>query len=82
MSSDQLMDIRTPLAISPNARVEVGQDGVVHVLAGPVTLHVDRSVCAELAKTMARAMQVLEDMDQRQRPRLKLTLHKNDGELK
>ena len=52
----ELMDIRTPLAVSPNARVEVGQDGVVHVLAGPVTLHLEHAMCEELTATLARAM--------------------------
>ena len=52
----ELMDIRTPLAVSPNARVEIGEDGIVHVLAGPVTLHLENSVCEELTATLARAM--------------------------
>ena len=69
--SDQLVDIRTPLATSANARVEVGQDGVVHVLAGPVTLHVERAICVELASTMARAMRVLERIESKT-PQLKL----------
>jgi hypothetical protein len=32
--NDQLVDVRTPLAVSRNARVEIGRDGVLHVLAG------------------------------------------------
>jgi hypothetical protein len=57
--SDELIDIRTPLAASSNARVEIGQDGVVHVLAGPVTLHLSRAMSEELTTTLARAMLVL-----------------------
>lgn len=53
------MDIRTQLAASPRTRVEVGEDGVLHVLAGPVTLHLERAVCEELTTTLARAMVVL-----------------------
>lgn len=57
--SERLIDIRTELAASPRTRVEIGQDGVLHVLAGPVTLHMDRAVCEELTTTLARAMVVL-----------------------
>jgi hypothetical protein len=57
--NERLIDIRTELAASPRTRVEVGQDGVLHVLAGPVTLHLDRAVCEELTTTLARAMVTL-----------------------
>jgi hypothetical protein len=57
--SDRLVDIRTQLAASPRTRVEIGQDGVLHVLAGPITLHLDRTVCEELTTTLARAMVAL-----------------------
>jgi hypothetical protein len=57
--SDRLIDIRTQLAASPRTRVEIGQDGVLHVLAGPITLHLDRAVCEELTTTLARAMVAL-----------------------
>lgn len=54
--NDELIDIRTPLATSENARVDLGRDGVLHLLAGPVTVHMDRATCEELATTLARAM--------------------------
>jgi hypothetical protein len=57
--SDQLIDVRTRLAASPRTRVEIGQDGVLHVLAGHVTLHLERAVCEELTTTLARAMVLL-----------------------
>lgn len=57
--SERLIDIRTELASSPRTRVELGRDGVLHVLAGPVTLHLDRAVCEELTTTLARAMVAL-----------------------
>ena len=57
--SDELIDVRTTLAASAPARVEIGRDGVLHVLAGPVTLHLDRGVCEELTTTLARAMVAL-----------------------
>jgi hypothetical protein len=41
--SDRLIDVRTLLAASAQTRVEIGQDGVLHVLAGPVTLHLERA---------------------------------------
>jgi hypothetical protein len=57
--NERLIDIRTELAASPRTRVEVGQDGVLHVLAGAVTLHLDRAACEELTTTLARAMVTL-----------------------
>jgi hypothetical protein len=72
--SDRLIDIRTPLAASPHARVELGQDGVLHVLAGPVTLHMDRAMCEELTTTLARAMVALARSTPSSRPALALRL--------
>jgi hypothetical protein len=57
--SDDLVDVRTPLAASRHVRVELGRDGVLHVLAGPLTLHLERAVCEELTTTLARAMVTL-----------------------
>jgi hypothetical protein len=54
--NDELIDIREPLAGSKNVRVERGRDGVLHVLVGPITLHLERAYCEELATTLARAM--------------------------
>jgi hypothetical protein len=53
------IDVRTELAASPHMRVEIGEDGVLHVLAGPITLHLDRDACEELTTTLARAMVTL-----------------------
>jgi hypothetical protein len=66
--NERLIDIRTELAASPRTRVELGQDGVLHVLAGPVTLHLDRAVCEELTTTMARAMVTLARSEPQRRP--------------
>lgn len=67
------MDIRTQLAASPTARVEIGEDGVLHVLAGPLTLHLDRAACEELTTTLARAMIALARSERERRaPRLRL----------
>ena len=72
--SERLIDIRTELAASAHTRVEVGQDGVLHVLAGPVTLHMDRGVCEELTNTLARAMVTLAraQTERRRAPSLRL----------
>jgi hypothetical protein len=71
--SDELVDVRTPLAVSPNARVELGRDGTVHVLAGPITLHLDRPMCEELTTTLARAMVILaKSAPKQRRPALEL----------
>lgn len=56
-------DVRTPIAVSPSVRVEVGQDRTLHVLVGPVTLHVERHLCEELATTLAVAMVRLYELD-------------------
>lgn len=69
---NQLIDVRTPLAVSRHARIEVGQDGIVHVLAGPVTLHMERAICEELTATLARAMVALAKSDEPKRPQLSL----------
>jgi|SRR5690349_2695053 len=71
--TERLIDIRTELAASPRTRVEIGQDGVLHVLAGPITLHLDRAVCEELTTTLARAMVALSRHEPSSRPpRLRL----------
>lgn len=67
--SDHRIDIRTELAASKSTRVDIGQDGVLHVLAGPITLHLDRATCEELTTTLARAMVALA---RSRRPRLRL----------
>jgi hypothetical protein len=66
--NERLIDIRTELAASPRTRVELGQDGVLHVLAGPVTLHMEREVCEELTTTLARAMVALARRKSERRP--------------
>lgn len=66
--SDQLIDVRTTLAASRQTRVEIGNDGVLHVLAGAVTLHLERGVCEDLATTLARAMVILARTRPRRKP--------------
>ena len=67
--TDHRIDIRTELAASKRTRVDMGEDGVLHVLAGPITLHLDRATCEELTTTLARAMVALA---RSRRPRLHL----------
>lgn len=64
---NELVDVRVPLAASPGARVELGQDGVLHVLTGPIALSLDRAACEELTTTLARAMVRLARMHPRRR---------------
>jgi hypothetical protein len=67
------IDIRTELAASRRTRVEIGEDGVLHVLAGPITLHLDRGACEELTTTLARAMVTLaRSQPARRAPELRL----------
>jgi hypothetical protein len=54
--SDRLIDVRTPLAVSEDVRVEIGGDGTMHVLLPAITLHLDRAHCEQLATTLARAL--------------------------
>ena len=74
--SDHHIDIRTELAASKRTRVDIGQDGVLHVLAGPITLHLDRATCEELTTTLARAMVALA---RSRRPRLRLVAGPPEG---
>lgn len=74
--SDQRIEIRTELAASKRTRVDIGQDGVLHVLAGPITLHLDRATCEELTTTLARAMVALA---RSRRPRLRLVAEPPEG---
>lgn len=67
--TERHIEIRTELAASEKIRVDIGQDGVLHVLAGPITLHLDRATCEELTTTLARAMVTLA---RSRRPRLRL----------
>jgi hypothetical protein len=48
-------DPSNPLAASPNVRVEHSA-GVLHVLCGPITLHLSRAACEELTTTLAKAV--------------------------
>lgn len=58
------------LAGSPGVRVELADDGLLHVHAGPVTLRLERAACEELTTTLARAMVLL--ARSRRRPDLTL----------
>lgn len=79
--SDELIDVRTPLAASKSARVEIGRDGVLHLLAGPVTLHMDRATCEEITTTLARAMVALAEIHPKGRaPALALVCADEHGE--
>ncbi|HEX6276597.1 MAG TPA: hypothetical protein VFZ53_26325 [Polyangiaceae bacterium] len=66
--NDIPLDVRTPIAVSPSVRVELGRDRTLHVLVGPVTLHVERHLCEELATTLAVAMVRLHERDAREEP--------------
>ena len=71
--SDKLIDVRTPLAVSENVRIEVGQDGGVHILTSVMTLHLSRAQCEELTTTLARGLVRLHKLQApRRRPNLRL----------
>jgi len=44
------------LASAPGYRIELADDGVVHVHAGPVSFRLARDACEALTTTLARAM--------------------------
>lgn len=44
------------LASAPGYRVELADDGVVHVHAGPLSFRLARDACESLTTTLARAM--------------------------
>jgi hypothetical protein len=54
--SDSLIDVRTPLAVSQNVRIELGADGRLHVVTPQLTLHLERDACEELTTTLARGL--------------------------
>ena len=54
--SERLVDVRTPLAVSANVRIELGDDGALHVVTPRLTLHLDRAQCEELTTTLARGL--------------------------
>jgi hypothetical protein len=51
-----LIDVRTPLAVSENVRVELGENGSLHIVTALLTLHLERDQCEELTTTLARAL--------------------------
>lgn len=69
---------RTQLAASPSSRVEIDEAGVMHVLAGNVTLHLDREACEDLATTLARAVYALSKRQRDEAPRSGLRLVRSD----
>ena len=53
MVGEDVVEIRETLSEASQTRLDRGEDGVLHILVGPVTLHLDQAVCAELATTLA-----------------------------
>lgn len=73
LMSDRLIDVRTPLAVSQNVRVELGRDGGLHVVTAMLTLHLPRAQCEELTTTLARALVRLHKLNApRKRPSLRV----------
>lgn len=70
--SDEWVDVRTPLAVSENVRVEVGDDGRLHVVTAMLTLHFEQPECEELTTTMARALVRLHKLNKPRRAAPKL----------
>jgi hypothetical protein len=72
--SDRLIDVRTPLAVSEDVRVEIGGDGTLHVLLPAMTLHLEQAHCEQLATTLARALVRLHKLraPRRRTPRLRV----------
>lgn len=68
--SDRLIDVRTPLAVSDDVRVEIGGDGTLHVLLPALTVHLDQAHCEQLATTLARALVRLHKLQARRRLRV------------
>jgi len=71
--NDELIDVRTPLAVSENVRIELGNDGALHVVTPRLTLHLDREQCEELTTTLARGLVRLHKLKaSRTRPSLRV----------
>ena len=70
---DGLIDVRTPLAVSENVRIELGNDGGLHVVTPALTMHLDREQCEELTTTLARGLVRLHKLKARRaQPSLRL----------
>lgn len=63
--SDELIDVRTPLAAAEGVRVELGQRGELHVVTPTLTLHLERRECERLTNTLARALVRLHKLEAR-----------------
>jgi hypothetical protein len=74
--SDSLIDVRTPLAVSENVRVELGRDGGLHIVTSMLRLKLPRAHCEELTTTLARALVRLHKLNApRKRPSLRVVGH-------
>jgi hypothetical protein len=81
--SEELVDVRTALAVAKHTRGEIGRDGVLHVLVGPVTVHLDRAACEDLTTTLARAMVALAKLYPKvQAPSLTLVRDEDEDEAR
>ena len=50
---ENVVEFRETLSEASQTRLDRGEDGVLHLLVGPVTLNLDQAVCTELATTLA-----------------------------
>ena len=70
--SDRQPCVRTILARSESFVVEKCSCGLVHIYAGPVTLHMEPEECEGFTTVMACAMVNMAKMKEKQNPALRL----------
>ena len=73
------MEIRELLSQGPTTRLDIDGDGILHLLIGPVTIHLDKLSAIELATTLSVGLvKVLKTKHQTSTPILRLVTP-NDG---
>ena len=61
--SENVGEVRETLSEASQTRLDRGEDGVLHILVGPVTLRLDQAVCAELTTTLATGLMRLIEIE-------------------
>ena len=56
MQENESVEVRETLSSASTTRLDIGEDGVLHLLVGPVTIHLDQPTCEELTTTLATGL--------------------------
>ena len=56
MQENESVEVRETLSSASTTRLDIGDDGVLHLPVGPVTIHLDQPTCEELTTTLATGL--------------------------